>query len=191
MANKDNISHLSKYQMRILYYKCKEGATHAEIAAYLGRDVNTVQYHMTKIYTVLEIRKDGKSREEMESELKHEICPIIRTMFSTYDDVKIWAPVIKGRLQDEKEDPGEAMDEPVLEESQPPYIPPPSVQKILDSPEHRPINPEILEPRLRVLAPSCFNFSIAEVSVRPVGLLIVRIIASSAERFQKVFSASA
>ena len=146
MANKDNISHLSKYQMRILYYKCKEGATHAEIAAYLGRDVNTVQYHMTKIYTTLEIKKTGKSKEEMDSELKNEICPIIREMFSTYDDVKIWAPVIKGRSQDEKEDPGEDMDEPELEESQPPYIPPPSVQKILDNPEHRPINPEILEP---------------------------------------------
>lgn len=146
MANKDKIALLSKYQMRVLYYKCKEGATHEEIAAYLGRDVNTVQYHMTKIYTVLEIKKADKSREEMESELKHEICPIIRTMFSTYDDVKIWAPVIKGRLQDEKEDPGEDMDEPVLEESQPPYIPPPSVQKILDNPENRPINPEILEP---------------------------------------------
>ena len=50
MANKDNISLLSKYQMRVLYYKCKEGATHEEIAEKLGRDVNTVQYHMTKIY---------------------------------------------------------------------------------------------------------------------------------------------
>ena len=74
MANKDNIYSLSKYQMRILYYKCKEGATHAEIAARLGREVNTVQYHMTKIYAILEIRKTGKSKEAMDSELKNEIC---------------------------------------------------------------------------------------------------------------------
>lgn len=145
MANKDNIAFLSKYQMRVLYYKCKEGATHEEIATYLGREVNTVQYHMTKIYTELEIKKAGKSREEMESELKNEICPIIRGMFSTYDDVKIWAPVIKDRLQEE-EDPGEDMDEPVLEESRPPYNPPPSVQKVLDRGEYQPIHPEILQP---------------------------------------------
>jgi formylglycine-generating enzyme required for sulfatase activity len=146
MANKDNISHLSKYQMRILYYKCKEGATHAEIAAYLGRDVNTVQYHMTKIYTTLEIKKAGKSKEEMDSELKNEICPIIRQMFSTYDDVKIWAPVIKDRLQEENETPGEDIDEQELEESRAPYQPPPSVEKILNRTDSQPINPEILEP---------------------------------------------
>ncbi|HZM24969.1 MAG TPA: SUMF1/EgtB/PvdO family nonheme iron enzyme [Anaerolineales bacterium] len=120
MANKDNIAFLSKYQMRVLYYKCKEGATHEEIATYLGRDVNTVQYHMTKIYAELEIKKAGKSKEEMESELKNEICPIIREMFSTYDDVKIWAPVIKDRLQEEKEDPGEDMDEPEIIQPPPP-----------------------------------------------------------------------
>lgn len=55
MANKENISLLSKYHMRVLYYKCKEGATHEEIAEILGRDVNTVKYHMTKIYKILEI----------------------------------------------------------------------------------------------------------------------------------------
>ena len=46
---------------------------------------------MTKIYTVVEIRKPGKSRKEMESELKNEIGPIIRQMFNSYDDIKIWA----------------------------------------------------------------------------------------------------
>jgi len=146
MANKDNIAFLSKYQMRVLYYKCKEGATHEEIATYLGRDVNTVQYHMTKIYTVLEIKKAGKSKEEMESELKNEIGPIIRKMFSTYDDVKIWAPVIKDRLREEKENPVEDIDEPVLEESRPPYTLPPSVQKVLSRTENQPIHPEIIEP---------------------------------------------
>jgi len=145
MANPDNIAFLSKYQMRVLYYKCKEGATHEEIAALLGRDVNTVQYHMTKIYTVLGIKKAGKSKEEMESELKNEICPIIRKMFSSYDDVKIWAPIIKDRSLEE-ENPGEDMEEPEAEESRPPYKPPPSVEKILGNTESRPINPEIVEP---------------------------------------------
>jgi formylglycine-generating enzyme required for sulfatase activity/DNA-binding CsgD family transcriptional regulator len=139
MANKDNISHLSKYQMRILYYKCKEGATHAEIAARLGRDINTVQYHMTKIYTILEIKKTGKSKEEMDSELKNEICPIIREMFPTYDDVKIWAPVIKGRPQEEDENPSEEIEEP-------PYQPPPSVEKVLSGRENQPTHPEIIVP---------------------------------------------
>ncbi len=146
MANKDNIALLSKYQMRVLYYKCKEGATHEQIAAYLGRDVNTVQYHMTKIYTVLEIRKPGKSREEMESELQNEIGPIIRQMFNSYDDLKIWAPVIRERAQEEKEDLRAEMEEPVPEEFPPPYIPPPSVQKVLESVEVQPIPPEILAP---------------------------------------------
>jgi formylglycine-generating enzyme required for sulfatase activity len=132
--------------MRVLYYKCKEGATHEEIATYIGRDVNTVQYHMTRIYTVLEIRKTGKSREEMESELKHQICPIIRTMFNTYDDVKIWAPVIKDRSREENENPGEDIDEPVLEEPRAPYQPPPSVETILNRPDSQPVNPVILEP---------------------------------------------
>jgi formylglycine-generating enzyme required for sulfatase activity len=100
---------------------------------------------MTKIYTILEIKKAGKSKEEMESELKNEICPIIREMFSTYDEVKIWAPVIKDRLQEEKESPAKDMDEPILDESQPPYKPPPSVEKILNSTENQPINPEIIE----------------------------------------------
>ena len=145
MANKANIYQLSKYQMRILYYKCKEGATHAEIATLLGRDVNTVQYHMTKIYTILEIKKTGKSKEEMNSELSNEICPIIREMFPTYDDVKIWAPMIKDRSQDENENPGEDIDEPVLEESRASYKPPPSVKKVLGGRENQPIHPEILE----------------------------------------------
>ena len=158
MANKDNISQLSKYQMRILYYKCKEGATHAEIAALLDKDVNTVQYHMTKIYKKLEIKKNGKSKEEMNSELLNEICPIIREMFPTYDDVKIWAPVIKERLPEENEIPddameqptneipGDAIEQPTLEESRPPYQPPPSVERVLGGRENQPTDPEILEP---------------------------------------------
>jgi formylglycine-generating enzyme required for sulfatase activity len=101
---------------------------------------------MTKIYTVLEIRKPGKSREEMESELLNEIGPVIRQMFPTYDDVKIWAPLIRDRLQDEEEDPGEDADEPSPEESLPPYIPPPSVQKVLGSGQPPPTPPEILGP---------------------------------------------
>ena len=145
MANKDNIYSLSKYQMRILYYKCKEGATHAEIAARLGREVNTVQYHMTKIYTILEIRKTGKSKEAMDSELKNEICPIIRQMFNTPEDVNLWAPVIKDGSQEENENPGEAIEEPPLEESRPPYQPPPSVERVLRDPENQPTHPEIIE----------------------------------------------
>jgi formylglycine-generating enzyme required for sulfatase activity/DNA-binding CsgD family transcriptional regulator len=146
MANKEKIALLTKYQMRILYYKCKEGATHAEIAEKLGRDVNTIQFHMSNIYKTLEIKKPGKSKEEMESELKNEICPIIRKMFNTYDDVKIWAPVIKRASQEEKENPDENLHEPALEESRPPYKPPPSVEKVLNSTENQPINPEISKP---------------------------------------------
>ena len=146
MANKANISQLSKYQMRILYYKCKEGATHAEIAALLDKDVNTVQYHMTKIYTVLEIKKPGKSKEEMNSELSNEICPIIREMFPSYDDVKIWAPVLKDRSQEGNEDPGEDIDEPALEEARAPYQPPPSVEKVLSGRQNQPIQPDVLVP---------------------------------------------
>ena len=146
MANIEKIAHLSKYQMRVLYYKCKEGATHAEIAALLDRDVNTIQFHMSKIYTILEIKKAGKSKEEMESELQNEIGPIIRKMFNTYDDVKIWAPVIKNTLQEEEENPDEDLQEPLLVESRPPYIPPPSVERILNSTQNGPVNPEILEP---------------------------------------------
>ncbi len=160
MANKENIALLSKYQMRILYYKCKEGATHAEIAARLGREVNTVQYHMTKIYTILEIRKSGKSKEVMDSELKNEICPIIRQMFSTPEDVNLWAPVIKDGLPEEdedpdeareeppeeNEDPGEAEGEPPTEEPQPPYQPPPSVERVLRDPGNQPTPPEIIAP---------------------------------------------
>ena len=146
MANKDNIALLSKYQMRVLYYKCKEGATHAEIAALLDRDVNTIQFHMSKIYTILEIKRAGKSKEEMESELQNEIGPVIRKMFNTYDDVKIWAPVIKNTLQGEEENLDEDMQEPLVVESRPPYIPPPSVERILNSTPNQPINPEIIVP---------------------------------------------
>ena len=144
MANKENIARLSKRQMRVLYYKCKEGATHEEIATKLDREVNTVQYHMTMIYKILEIKKPGKSKEEMESELLHEIGPIIREMFKTIDDVKIWAPVIKDRPQEEE--PTEDIDKPESEEDRPRYTPPPSVQKVLDRPENRSVPPEILEP---------------------------------------------
>lgn len=146
MANKANIAYLTKYQMRVLYYKCKEGATHEEIATKLGRDVNTVQYHMTRIYTVLEIKKPNKSREEMESELKNEIGPVIREMFPSYDDVKIWAPVVRDKAQGEKEIASEDMDEPALEETQPRYTLPPSVQAVLGNTETHPVPPEILEP---------------------------------------------
>src|SRR4030095_1278527 len=92
-----------------------------------------------------EIKKTGKSKEEMNSELLNEICPIIREMFPTYDDVKICAPVIKGQPQEENENPGEDIEEPPLEESQPPYEPPPSVERILSGRESQPTNPEIIE----------------------------------------------
>lgn len=146
MATKDNIALLTKYQMRVLYYKCKEGATHEEIAATLGRDVNTIQYHMTRIYTVLEIRKPGKSREEMESELLNEIGPIIRELFPTYDHVKYWAPILKNGAQDEREDSDEGMDESESEGNKPPYVPPPSVQKVLGARGSGPARPEIMSP---------------------------------------------
>ena len=103
MAKKEKISLLSKYQMRVLYYKCKEGATHEEIAEILGRHVNTIQYHMSKIYKTLEISEPGKSKEEMDSELKNEICPIIRQMFNSIDDIRIWAPSLK-RIPDEQQE---------------------------------------------------------------------------------------
>ena len=108
MANIDNIALLSKYQMRVLYYKCKEGATHEQIAEKLGRDVNTVQYHMTKIYKLLDISEPGKSKEEMDSELKNEICPVIRHMFSSIDDIRLWAPFVKKTPDEEKEKIGRA-----------------------------------------------------------------------------------
>ena len=75
---------------------------------------------MTKIYTVLEIKKAGKSREEMEWEVNNELCPVIREMFPTYDDVKIWVPVIRNKLQKENEDSDEDIEEPWPEEPQPP-----------------------------------------------------------------------
>ena len=56
---------------------------------------------MTKIYKILEIKETGKSKEEMDSELKNEICPIIRQMFTSYDEVKLWAPPRKD-TQEEK-----------------------------------------------------------------------------------------
>jgi len=132
--------------MVVLYLKCTEGLTHAEIAERIDRDVKTVQYHMTNIYKILEIKQPGKSKEEMDSELKNEICPIIRQKFSSIDDIKTWARVFKGRLEDEKEKLDEGMDEPVREQSHPPYKPPPSVEKILESAEIQPTSPEILEP---------------------------------------------
>jgi len=134
MANKENISQLSKYQMRVLYYKSKEGLTHEEIAEILGRDAKTVQYHMTKIYKVLEITALGKSKEEMDSELKNEICPIIRQMFQTIDDVKTWAPSFK-------KTPNEEQGEPVTV-----YQPPRSLEKVLQQSENQILPPKILEP---------------------------------------------
>ena len=145
MANQEHIALLSKYQMKVLYYKCKEGLTHEEIAVILGRDVNTVQYHMTKIYKVLDIKGPGISKEEMDSVLKNEFCPVIRQMFHTFDDVKIWAPIKKETVQDEKEDFEEDFHEPEKEETKPPYQPPPSVEKILKQAEIPPSPPEIIE----------------------------------------------
>jgi formylglycine-generating enzyme required for sulfatase activity/DNA-binding CsgD family transcriptional regulator len=133
VANKENISLLSKYQMKVLYHKCKEGATHEEIAEILGRDVKTVQYHMTKIYKILEITGPGKSKEEMDSELKNEICPIIRQKFPTYDDIKIWAPSTKKTPDKEKE------------EAASPYQPPPSLEKVLRQAENQASTPGIIE----------------------------------------------
>jgi eukaryotic-like serine/threonine-protein kinase len=141
MAKIENLSLLTKYQMRVLYYKCKEGATHEEIARILGRDVNTIQYHMTKIYKTLEISKPGKSKEEMDSELKNEIGPVIRQIFHTIDDVRTWAPTIKKPADDENQDIEEEIREPL-----PPYQPPPSVEKFLRQTENRPASPEIRQP---------------------------------------------
>jgi formylglycine-generating enzyme required for sulfatase activity/DNA-binding CsgD family transcriptional regulator len=145
MANKENISLLSKYQMKVLYYKCKEGLTHEEIAVKLGREVNTVQYHMTKIYKTLEIKGTGKSKEEMDSELKIEICPIIRQMFTSYDEVKLWAPPRKYTQEEKIENLDDELDEPESEASRPPYQPPPSVERFLKQPVIPPAFPEILE----------------------------------------------
>jgi hypothetical protein len=125
MANKENIALLTKYQMRVLFYKCKEGATHEEIAEKLGRHVNTVQHHMTEIYKILEISAPGKSKEEMDSELKNEIGPIIRQMFRTVDEIKIWAPSKKKSPSDEAEQTEDKIQEPgQVKESVPPYQPP-------------------------------------------------------------------
>ena len=146
MANKEKIALLTKYQMKVLFLKCTQGLTHAEIAELLGRDVRTIQYHMTKIYTILEIKKPGKSKEEMDSELKREICPIIRKMFKTIDEINVWAPEIKDTFQYEKENHAEKMEEPVWEETQPPYEPPPSLKRFLPDTEIQPSTPEILEP---------------------------------------------
>jgi formylglycine-generating enzyme required for sulfatase activity len=133
MANKENISLLSKYQIQVLYYKCK-GATHEEIAEILDRDVKTIQYHMSKIYKVLEITKPGKSKEEMDSELKNEICPIIRQLFQTFEDVKTWAPTPKKTPDAEKDEPA------------PPYQLPPSLEKVLKQADNQSLPPEIIEP---------------------------------------------
>lgn len=138
MANQENIVYLTKSQMIVLYYKCREGATHAEIAGKIGRDVKTVQFHMTNIYTVLEIRKPGKSKKAMESELNNEIAPIIREMFPTFDDVKIWVPAVRDQGLEEEPDPAEGSDEP-------PYSPPPSVVAVLSKAENRQSSPEILQ----------------------------------------------
>ncbi len=144
MANEENISLLSKYQMKVLYYKCKEGATHEEIAQKLGREVNTVQYHMTKIYKILEISEPGKSKEELDSELKNEICPIIRQMFRDFDEVKLWAPSIKKTQNateavEERQDLGDKEDLPSS------YQPPPSVERILNQAGSQVTPPAIIE----------------------------------------------
>jgi formylglycine-generating enzyme required for sulfatase activity len=125
MANKEKIALLTKYQMKVLYYKCTEGLTHEEIAARLGRDVNTIQFHMTNIYDVLEIRQPGKSKAVMDSELKNEICPLVRKMFNSLAEVKVWAPLHSTVARKEDLLTGAGASSP------PPYQPPPSVEKIL------------------------------------------------------------
>ena len=125
MANNEKIALLTKYQMKVLYYKCTEGLTHEEIAARLERDVNTVQFHMTNIYDVLEIRQPGKSKAEMDSELKNEVGPVIRKMFSSMADVNVWAPRLARAAQEDDLPAGERAASP------PPYQPPPSVEKVL------------------------------------------------------------
>ncbi len=125
MANKEKIALLTKYQMKVLYYKCTEGLTHEEIAVRLGRDVNTIQFHMTNIYEVLEIRQPGKSKAEMDSELKNEIGPIVRKMFSSLAEVNVWAPLHASSHREEDAPAGGGAS------SSPPYQPPPSVEKLL------------------------------------------------------------
>jgi formylglycine-generating enzyme required for sulfatase activity len=101
---------------------------------------------MTKIYKILEITGPSKSKEEMDSELKNEICPIIRQLFQTIDDVKIWAPS-KKTLTDEKGNlEGEIKEPEGKEEPVPPYQPPPSVEKLLKQAEIIPTAPQVIEP---------------------------------------------
>ncbi len=139
MANIDNIPFLSKYQMRVLYYKCREGATHAEIADKLNLQVETIQYHMTKIYTILEIRAPGKSKEEMDAELKNEICPIIREIFANFEEVNLWS----GHMPKPSLQEGTRLEDKNQKLA---YTPPPSVVEVLNRGSAQLIPPEILEP---------------------------------------------
>ena len=43
----------------------------------------------------------------MDSELKIEICPIIRELFHSIDDVRLWAPSLKKTPNEQKEKPEE------------------------------------------------------------------------------------
>jgi formylglycine-generating enzyme required for sulfatase activity len=140
MANKEKINLLTKYQMKVLYYKCTEGLTHEEIAARLGRDVNTIQFHMTNIYDVLEIRQPGKSKADMDSELKNEIGPVVRRMFNSVDEINIWAPMHMRTAMEADRMPGEATAAP------PPYQPPPSVAKVLRQTGSPPAPPQVRVP---------------------------------------------
>jgi formylglycine-generating enzyme required for sulfatase activity len=143
MAIKENLSLLSKYQMKVLYIKCSEGATHEEIARKLGRDVNTIQYHMTKIYKILGISAPGKSKEQMDSELKNEICPLVRQMFHSLDDINVWAPDLRnGQAAAAEAKKDEEGIEPPGEEPRPPYQPPASVERILEQASP----PQIMQP---------------------------------------------
>ena len=146
MANKGKIFLLSKYQMRVLYYKCNEGLTHPEIAEKLDRSDKTVQAHMTNIYTILEIKKPGKSKYDMDSELKNEICPIIRKLFISYDDVKFWAPMKNATLEEILEVFAVKLDEQELVELLSPYKPPSSVEKFLPNSEDQSKSFKIFEP---------------------------------------------
>lgn len=132
--------------MRVLYYKCKEGASHPEIAAHLDRHINTIQYHMSKIYSVLGITPPGISKEEMDSELKNEICPIIRKLFDTFDDVNLWASAQNSVSHERIEQHEEDINKTATVIGQSIYSPPPSVIDVFRRSDDLRSSPEIIEP---------------------------------------------
>jgi formylglycine-generating enzyme required for sulfatase activity len=79
----------------------------------------------------------------MDSELKREICPLIRQMFQTVEEIKIWAPEVRKGPEDEEE----PLENQGIETAEPAYQPPPSVEKFLRLAEDRPAAaPQILQP---------------------------------------------